>query len=207
MKGPLAAAVRFFTRTSGSNASPTDFADALTHDSDNRLLACTETDTFNVMENDNSIPTPTDRPSNAQVQQTLRVLDSDRAKLAERVAAPWWLHWILGVLVAGFVASTAVSDNTVRSMVAGGLVGAAVVVTFSYQKLSGIRVRRTGSAGVALVVGLVAGTLLLLSVAYGLAASLSAWWVLAPAVACFAMILGGSRWFDRIYRERLADGR
>lgn len=162
---------------------------------------------LNAMENDPTLFESTDGSHHTQVRQSLADLDVDRTRLADRVAAPWWLHWLLGLVVAGFVASTAVSDDTVRDLVAGGLLGAAAVGTMNYQKLSGIRVRRTGLAGLAVVVGLVASTLLLLSVSYGLAASLSPWWVLAPALLSFALILGGSRWFDRIYRKRLVDGR
>lgn len=54
---------------------------------------------------------------------------------------------------------------------------------------------------------LLLGTLLLLGVSYGLTSLLSAWWVLAPASAGFALALIGAQSLDRLYLERLRHGR
>lgn len=158
------------------------------------------------MESDSSAG-PAARPSGTQAQQALRDLDSDRAVLAERLAAPWWLYPLSALIVAGYVATPAIRSDNLRNAVVGLLIAGFIVLLLAYQRLSGVRVGRTGARGGALLVGLLVATLLLLSTSYGLVASFSAWWVLAPAVACFAMVLIGGRWFDRLYRENLSRGR
>ncbi len=146
------------------------------------------------------------RPSGAQAQQLLCGLDSDRATLAERLAAPWWLYPLFALIVAGFVATPAIRSDDSRNAIVGLLIAGTIVLLLAYQRLSGVRIGRTGARGGALLVGLLGATLLLLSTSYGLAASLSAWWVLAPAAVCFVTVLVGGRWFDRLYRENLSRG-
>ena len=149
---------------------------------------------------------PTVRPSDTQAQHALRDLGSDRAALAERLAAPWWLYPLSALIVAGFVATPAIKSDETRNAVVGLLIAGFIVLLLAYQRLSGVRVGRIGTRGSALVVGLLVATLLLLSTSYGLVASFSAWSVLAPAVVCFVMVLIGGRRFDRLYRENLSRG-
>jgi hypothetical protein len=158
------------------------------------------------MESDQSTSVPIRHPSGPQVRRTLRNLSTDRAQLAERLAAPWWLYVLLALLGAGYVATPAIRVDGARNAVAGALIGASVVMLAGYRRLSGVRVRRTGSSGAIVLVGLFLGTIVLLIISYGLASLLSAWWVLAPATICFALLLVGGRWFDRLYREHLRRG-
>lgn len=112
----------------------------------------------------------------------------------------------MALLVAGFVATPAIDSDNLRNMVAGALIAASVILFSDYQRLSGVRVRRIGFSGAALLVGLVVGTMLLLSASYGLVSLLPPWWVLAPAMLCFVLILAGGRRFDHLYRESLRRG-
>ena|SRR5690554_1376118 len=146
------------------------------------------------------------RPSEAEAQQALRDLGTDRAVLAERLAAPWWLYPVSALIVAGYVATPAIQSDTARNIVVGFLIAVFILFLLTYQRLSGVRVGRTGVPGTALLVGMLVATLLLLSTSYGLVASFSAWWVIAPAAVCFAIVLIGSRRFDRLYRENLSRG-
>jgi len=150
---------------------------------------------------------PTVRPSSAQAQQLLSELESDRAALAERLTAPGWLYPLFALIIAGYVATPALRSSESRNAVVGVLIVGTIVLLFASQRLSGVRIGRIGLRGGALLAGLLAVTLLLLSTSYGLVASLSAWWVLAPAAVCFAVVLIGGRCFDRLYREDLGHGR
>ncbi|GAA1121676.1 hypothetical protein [Citricoccus alkalitolerans] len=150
---------------------------------------------------------PAVRPSSTQAQQLLRDLESDRAALAERLTAPGWLYPLFALIVAGYVATPALRSSEPRNAVVGILIAGTIVLLLAYHRLSGVRVRRIGVRGGALLAGLLVMTLLLLSTSYGLVASLSAWWVLAPAAVCFVVVLIGGRWFDRLYREDLGHGR
>lgn len=88
----------------------------------------------------------------------------------------------------------------------GVLIAGAMVLLFGYQRLSGVRVGRSGPRGGLLIAGLLVATLVLLSVSFALAASLSAWWVIAPAVVSFPVVLAGGRRFDQLYREDMSRG-
>ncbi|TWP32947.1 hypothetical protein [Leekyejoonella antrihumi] len=142
----------------------------------------------------------------AQAQQVLRELDSDRACLASRLAAPWWLYPVCALLVAGFIATPAIRADEPRNALVGVLIASTLVLLLGYQRLSGVRVGRAGLRGGLLIAGLLVATLVLLSVSFGLAASMSAWWVLAPAAASFLMVQVGGRRFDCLYRENLSRG-
>ncbi len=143
----------------------------------------------------------------ARAREVLHDLDADRSALSARVAAPGWLYPLCALFIAGFVATPALRSDVPRDAVSGALTAATVVLLLGYQRLSGVRVRRTGARGGLLVAGMLVATLVLLSVSFGLAASLSAWWVLAPAAMTFVVVLLGSRQFDYLYREKLTRGR
>lgn len=155
------------------------------------------------MESDNGRNPAALRP---HADQTLRDLQEDRASLAEHLRPPGWLYPIIAVLTAVFVATPALPPGSPRNTASGVLIVATVGVLTVQQRLSGARVGRVGLEGAALLVGLLAGVLLLLSVSFGLSASVNRWWVFAPAAACFLLVLTAGRWFDRLYRERLRRG-
>jgi drug/metabolite transporter (DMT)-like permease len=158
------------------------------------------------MEKDLPATEPPARPSTAQAQEALRELASDRATLADRLAAPWWLYPFFALIAAGYVATPAIRSDEARNAVVGILIAAGVVLLVTYRRLSGVRVSRTGGRGAALLVGLLMVVLLLLSTSYGLVSLLSAWWVLVSATVCFGVVLVLGRWFDRVYRENLRHG-
>lgn len=133
----------------------------------------------------------------------LHELSADRAALADRLKAPGWLYALVAAIAAGYVATPAISSDDIRNAVVGLLIAAGILLLFIYQRLSGVRVSRTGKRGAGLLVSLVAATLFLLSTSYGLASLLSPWWVLVPVAVCFGLVLVLGRWFDRLYRENL----
>jgi hypothetical protein len=158
------------------------------------------------MEKNLSPAEPPARPSTAQAQEALRDLASDRATLADRLAAPWWLYPFFALIAAGYVATPAIPSEEARNAVVGILIVAGIVMLLTYRRLSGVRVSRTGGRGAALLGGLLMVVLLLLSTSYGLVSLLSAWWVLVPATVCFSVVLVLGRLFDRLYRENLRRG-
>jgi hypothetical protein len=158
------------------------------------------------VENDHSTAGPSARPSGTQARQVLRGLDADRAILAERLTAPKWLYPLVALIAAAYVATPIIQPDNLRNAGVGILLAAGVGLLSAYQRLSGVRVGRTGIRGAGLLVGLLVAILLMLSTTYGLVSLLGAWWVLAPAAACFVMVLVGGRWFDRLYRENLRRG-
>lgn len=151
--------------------------------------------------------TPQARPDRAAADEALQQLDSDRARLADRLAAPAWLYLAFAVLAAGYVATPAIPSDGGRSTAVGALMAASILLGTGYRRLSGVRVRRTGPRGAGLLwVGLLT-VLLLLSTAFGLVASLPSVWVLAPATVCLVVVLLVGLRFDRHYRENLRRGR
>lgn len=159
------------------------------------------------MENVHSSLAPQSYPDREQAGDALQQLDADRARLADRLAAPAWLYLLFAVLAAGYVATPAVPSDGARSTVVGILLAASILVATGYHRLSGVRLGRVGPGGAWLLGGVLLAVLLLLSTAYGLAASLPPAWVLAPAAASFAVVLLAGRRFDRLYRENLRRGR
>lgn len=140
-------------------------------------------------------------------RQALQDLASDRDALAQRLIAPRWLYPLIALVTAAYVATPAIQPGNTHSVVVGCLAAAFVLLVSSYSRLSGVRVGRVGFQGGAILTGLVVAVLVLLSSANGLAASLSAWWVLAPAAAAFVVVLFGGRHFDRACQENLRRGR
>lgn len=144
-------------------------------------------------------------PSGTDAQQVLSALDSDRAALADRLQAPWWLHAVVALIVAGYVALPALWPDGVRWVAYGLVVCGGFAAQIAYRRIAGVRVSKRKVWQVELAAGaaLAALLLLLISTSFGLVASLSPWWVLAPTTAAFAIALVLSRWFERIYREAL----
>ncbi|WP_456609873.1 hypothetical protein [Blastococcus sp. SYSU DS0619] len=147
------------------------------------------------------------RPSTADARAALQTLEDDRAVLADRLAAPRWLHPVFALLAAGYVATPAVPSDGARANATGVLIAAGVLLVLAYRRLCGVRVSRIGAPGAAVLGGALVGVLLLLSVSYALVSSVSAWLVLAPAAAGFALVLALGRLFDRLFRENLRRGR
>ena len=158
------------------------------------------------MESESSAGPPS-RASGAHAQQVLADLDNDRATLAQTLAAPRWLYPLVALIVAGFLATPAIRTVDPRNIVTGILIAAAIALVLTYRRHTGVRVGQIGARGAGLLVGLLVVTLLLLSTSFGLSASLNPWWVVAPALVGFAVVLAGGRWFDRLYRENLRRGR
>jgi hypothetical protein len=67
----------------------------------------------------------------------LAALDADRAALAERVVQPWWYDALLGLLVAGFIASYSTRNAWV-------VLGAFLVLALGLRGLMAVYRRITG---------------------------------------------------------------
>jgi hypothetical protein len=96
-------------------------------------------------------------------EDVLRDLASDRGPLTARLAAPWWVHPLVALLVAGYVATPAISPGAVHNVVVGILAGAFVMLVAGYRWCTGVRLNRVGVRGGAVLAGLVVTVLLLLS--------------------------------------------
>ncbi len=150
---------------------------------------------------------PIDPGSRAEARRALDALGTDRAALAERIAAPWSMHALLATAAAVFVASPAIDSDGTRNTVFVVTLVVIVTVFSDAERRSRVRRGRPGTGAIALAIGMLATILILFSVSLGLAASLKAWWVGLPAAMCFGVVLAGSRAYDRLSRETLRRGR
>lgn len=148
------------------------------------------------MENDRSRT----RDTPTQTARTLlQDLAGDRAALAGRLRAPGWLYPALGALAAVYVASPAIpADGPRRTLVLIAAV-TTILLSIAYQRISGVKLGRTGVLGVVIVAAGVATVLLFLSVSYGLAL-LSPWWVIAPAAVAFGVVVALGRWLEKVHQ-------
>jgi hypothetical protein len=144
--------------------------------------------------------------SSDDARALLGELQADRVALADRLAAPAWFYPAFAGLTALYVGTPALPDGQVGTVVTALPVAAAATLALAYPRISGVRSSRIGVIGWCVLIGLLVGVLGLLSVSYGVVASLSAWWVLLPQAVCFAVVLVGGRMFDREYRARLHAG-
>lgn len=140
------------------------------------------------------------------VRALLGELHADRVSLADRLAAPLWFYPAFAALTSLYVGTPAFPPGPVNSVLTALLVVAAATLTLLHPSICGVRPARVGMTGWSVLVGLLASVLGLLSVSYGVVASLSAWWVLLPQAVCFMIVLFGGRVFDREYRTRLHAG-
>lgn len=145
-------------------------------------------------------------PSDDQTHKHLDILRSDRHDLAARLDGPRWLGPGLGVVVAAFVASPVVPDESWRNTVFLLALAASIALLASYRRATGIKLSRVGPRA-SLIYAVAAGlTLLLLSVSYGLAAGGLSWWVSASAVAAFLLVTWLVRLFISAARDHLHHG-
>ncbi|MFC4460505.1 hypothetical protein ACFO4M_19120 [Pseudonocardia nematodicida] len=149
---------------------------------------------------------PAARPDGPAARDVLRDLDADRSALSGRMAAPAWTHVAFALLAAGFVLSPAFSGG-LRAALVPVLVLLTVVLLGYQQSTTGVRARGVGARAWLAFAGALVGVLVLLSVSYGLVASLSPWWVLAPAAVAFGIVLAANIAFERSTREHLRRGR
>lgn len=160
------------------------------------------------MESNEHRPGPTPpKGRSGDVQNLLRDLDADRASLAGRMAAPWWLYPAFGVIIALYVASPAIESEATRRVVVQLAMASSVVLLFVYHRISGVRVSRVGVRGAVRLGVLVCAILALLSTSFGLASFDAQWWIAIPAAVSFGLVVILGRWFDRLYRDELRRGR
>lgn len=136
----------------------------------------------------------------------LGALHADRVSLADRLAAPSWFYPVFAAVTALHVGTPALPDGNVSAAFAALPVAAAATLALLYPRISGVRPAAVGMTGWGVLVGLLVSVLGLLSVSYGVVASLSAWWVLLPQASCFVIVLFGGCLFDGVYRTHLHAG-
>ncbi|MDV6305014.1 MULTISPECIES: hypothetical protein [Rhodococcus] len=140
------------------------------------------------------------------VRDLLDALHADRVSLADRLAAPSWFYPVFAAVTALHVGTPVLSDSNVGAAFAALPVAAAATLALLYPRISGVRPAAVGMVGWGVLIGLLVSVLGLLSVSYGVVASLSAWWVLVPQAVCFVVVLFGGRLFDGVYRTHLHAG-
>lgn len=144
--------------------------------------------------------------SDGDAQTLLHDLDADRAVLAARVAAPWWMYPALGITTSLYVASPALASDANRRIVAGLAIALSMLLLAGYRRVSGVKMSRVGVRGTVMLSGLV-GAVLALSISFGLAAADARWWISIPAVVSLGLVVIVGGRFDRGYREALRRGR
>ncbi|MCZ4516995.1 hypothetical protein O4220_00610 [Rhodococcus ruber] len=145
-------------------------------------------------------------PSPDDAHDLLGAIHADRVSLADRLTAPFWLYPAFAASTALYVGTPALPDGKVSAALAALPVALAATLALLYPRISGVRPAAVGVTGWGVLVGLLVSVLGLLSVSFGVVASLSAWWVLLPQVVCFAIVLFGGRLFDSEYRRHLHVG-
>lgn len=153
--------------------------------------------------NENSPGLSRSADDSRDAQKLLHDLAADRDALAGRIVAPGWLYPAFGVIAALYVASPAIDPESVRNVVVGLAIAFTVILSFGYQRISGVRMSRVGARGAVILGVLLCATLVLLSVSFGLASFDLQWWIMVPAAASFGLVLILGRWFDHQYREGL----
>ncbi|GAA1389559.1 hypothetical protein GCM10009613_28750 [Pseudonocardia kongjuensis] len=135
-------------------------------------------------------------------RDALRDLESDRAALAGRIAAPAWLHAAFALAAAWYVLVPAFGES-VRAPAVWVLALVLLVLLWLHRRITGIRPRSVGGRGWAVFAVACVAVLALLVVSLGLVASLSPWWALVPAVVCFGVVYWANVAFERLTRENL----
>jgi hypothetical protein len=135
----------------------------------------------------------------------LAALQSRRAALAERAMQPWWYDALLGLLIAGFLASYSLRNTWVTLGALVLLLVALRAMVVLYTRLTGMWVNgfRKGSTRRAIHVWLV-----LYAVVLGAAASAEYLLDVRGAMAVGGVVIGIglaliSRWWTRIYVAEL----
>ena len=145
-------------------------------------------------------------PTSEEARAALDSLDTDAARLAGRLASPWWYHLILGALVAAAIGAQALPGVPAVSVVVLVIIWIPLLLQsytdryrISMTRPAGRRSRRM------LLLILVVLALLIGSVVALKIASLLQWWVLLPAALGFvATVLLGRR-YDAVLRSEIAD--
>lgn len=146
------------------------------------------------------------RPDGRAAHDVLRHLDADRTALAGRMSAPGWTHVAFALLATGFVVLPGFADG-VRPWAHPFLALAVGGLLWYQHSVTGVRARSAGPRAWAAFGGAVVAVLVLLMVSLGLAASLSPWWVIAPGVLTFVVVLAANRAFERFTVEHVRHGR
>jgi hypothetical protein len=137
-------------------------------------------------------------------EDALAAVNAGRTAVADRLVTPWWYHPILGVLLGGMVAASAL-----QSSVAGGVAwalcgGGLAVLAGTYRRMTGVGLdswhglppNRWYLATVAVFFG---------ALALGLALDELGWWwgtLLAGALVVPAVVVLGRKG-DELMRDRL----
>ncbi|MGC5167219.1 hypothetical protein [Luteimicrobium sp. DT211] len=126
-----------------------------------------------------------DGPDDAE--RSLRQIADDQARLAGRMAAPWWYGSVVGPLLAVLLASTLVGDGWWRYLPALLGLGVAFGIDTGHRRATGV-VRRAPRGGQALRVGVlqVAAVVVLYCVAALFAGMQEPLLVVAVALVGFA---------------------
>lgn len=126
------------------------------------------------------------QPGRVDAAAALDLVAASRARLADRIVAPWWHHLTLGLLVGGITAAQVASPLLKSMLGVGYAVGVGLLIA-AYRRRTGLSVNavRTRRARPLLVVFMV----LLLVLYFGSWALHDRWgWTSVPIVAGMLMV-------------------
>lgn len=127
--------------------------------------------------------------SSDDATQMLREMSADGEALASRIQPPRWFFIVLALAGAAWVASPAIQNQIGRTTTTGMAIIVFAVILVSHQRSTGVEIKRMApSTRFAYILAIVI-TLVLYSVSLGIVSLTSPWWVIAPAVAEFVLIL------------------
>lgn len=144
-------------------------------------------------------------PSSEHAREALNALDSDRARLADRIAVPGWYHPTVAVLTAAAAIAPALPEPWALVIPAVFVILISALSVFTRRGGIAMSVRPTGRA-TRLVLSLQVGTLLVFMVASATVRVLNlGWWWIAPiAIIVFALILFLGKRYDRAQHAELS---
>lgn len=137
----------------------------------------------------------------------LNDLAVDRAVLADRLTAPWWLYPAFGVIAAVYVASPLIETDLLRRIITGIAIASTIVLVASFQRITGVKVARAGAPARLTLILLLLAVLLLLSTSFGLASFGLYGWIVIPAAASFGLTVVLGKLFDSQVRDKVRRGR
>jgi hypothetical protein len=141
------------------------------------------------MENNlNGFPTTGSSADDPSRGDLLAELETDRARLGERMRSQRWLAPAFGVLAALEVATAAFNDAEWVSLWRPTTIVVGVLLVVLYHRSTGVKISKWTPLAWFLMAGALVATLAFFSVALGLESFGLLWWIAAPAFAAFGVV-------------------
>lgn len=134
--------------------------------------------------------------SNNAARESLAALETDRAALADRTRMPTWYHALVGATAAALVLLGLPDGWSGIAMPV--VVGVWIGLMLYPPRRSGVTMSSWSAPMILLALIFLVVMIVVIVIAHVIAAELSAWWLIVPAVLAF-----GAGWWLSVASERL----